>query len=198
MSTVPTWDYEPGTVAAIRCDNEHNDFHAVGEFRAVKDEKGWASLLPEIGWVSNADVVEVRPLAVLDPDDRGVAVRLLAAYAAQYADWTPSTDGPNVDRLQEALRSLTRAPRIPELTIEQAWVIYCARCATAAEADGSEGEARADFHDRGWRVDDGRQYCPDCMGGDSLSIESGTVTLEMLTCPYCLGNGCEGCAAAHG
>lgn len=114
MESVPTWDYEPGTVAAIRCANAHGDFHAVGEFRAVKDEKGWSSLLPEIGWVSNADVVEVRPLVVLDPDDREAAVALLAAYGRQYTDWTPSTDGPNIDRLQQALRSLTRPPRIPE------------------------------------------------------------------------------------
>jgi hypothetical protein len=54
-------NYKPGTVAAIR-----DRFSDPTEWRAVKDGEGWSSLSPEVGWVSDADVIAVRPLILLD------------------------------------------------------------------------------------------------------------------------------------
>lgn len=99
-------DYKPGTVAEIGWDMTS------GRERAIFDGDRWGT---ESGCTVHRDsVTDVRPLVVLDPDDRESVAALLQAYGDQYTAWTPDLDGSNVDRLQDALRSLTKPPRIPE------------------------------------------------------------------------------------
>jgi hypothetical protein len=107
--------HEPGTVATATV----HGIEDVRIFRAsasAKNDTGfWVANRPSPLTVpKDEEVTDVRPLVVLDPEDRSSAARLLQAYGDQYTTWTPDLDGPNVDRLQDALRSLTKPPRIPE------------------------------------------------------------------------------------
>lgn len=57
-------------------------------------------------------VTNVRPLVVIDPENREQVRSLLETYGRQFTDWTPELDS-NVTRLQEALREFA-APKPSE------------------------------------------------------------------------------------
>ena len=92
--------YEPGTVAVIRDKNDPSD-----EWRAVKDDKGWSSLLPNIGWVHDSEVDVVRPLVVLDIPQDVVPSKMAASLRECSHVW-----------LADQIEGQTKAPKPAEPT----------------------------------------------------------------------------------
>lgn len=71
-------EWKPGDVAVIT--ERHGTIGPrIGSWWASKDDKGWASLDPSIGWLPDGDVAEARPLLVIDPEDRERVERLWRA-----------------------------------------------------------------------------------------------------------------------
>lgn len=56
--------------------------------------------------------LDVRPVVVIDPEDREQARSLLETYGRQFTNWTPELDS-NVTRLQAALREFAN-PKQPK------------------------------------------------------------------------------------
>ena len=101
--------YAPGTVAMIR-DNSTPDG---SEWRAVKDDKGWFGTDPGMGWVSDADVTDVRPLVVLELDAYANPAELLRLIANE--------DVVNAKRslllnIADQIEAQVKPPHIPEPT----------------------------------------------------------------------------------
>jgi hypothetical protein len=103
-------DWKPGTIAMIR-DKSTSDR---SEWQAVKDEKGWFGTDPDMGWVSDADVTDVRPPVVLDlglgRDAAAAAVAALSSAATR----CPDVEASLLNWLADQIEAQTKPPRIPE------------------------------------------------------------------------------------
>ncbi len=112
--------YEPGAVAVatVRGVKDVRVMRGAGIF-----QNHWYSNTPVTGSLtsfSDAEVTDVRPLVVLDPDNREDAVSLARVLDAEFArrgwanDGTPAPDV--IDAVHAALRTAARPPEPPEPT----------------------------------------------------------------------------------
>jgi len=80
--------YEPGTVAMIEV--KHDDSGPVLAFRdADRSAVGWSLAehrRASVVWIGQEEVADVRPLVVIDPEDREQVERLAINYAAVASD----------------------------------------------------------------------------------------------------------------
>lgn len=127
--------YSPGTVAMVRVDGEW--------YRALRQEgidfALWTLSEPALGEMDHYDhqgqVAEVRPLLVLDPEDRSALNDIVQRMEVH----TPgSLITPTTDKLQAALRSL-----LPSAKPEEPKGL-------GAVVEDSEGECWAHRADDGW------------------------------------------------
>ena len=65
-------EWKPGDVAVIRDESDGRSWVA------ARDDKGWSSLDPGIGWIHDEDVAAARPLVLIDPEEIPVARGSLA------------------------------------------------------------------------------------------------------------------------
>lgn len=104
-------EYEPGTVAVATVRGVPN----VRVFRY--SEVSWVSSEPVkhtlVHHEVEGHVTDVRPLVVLDPEDREQVERLASACRAAFG-WRTGADENDVTQTQVALRSLTRPPKPDE------------------------------------------------------------------------------------
>lgn len=90
-------DFEPGDLAVIRWRHDES----AGTTRAVRDRKGWTSLDETVGFILSGDVIDGRPLLVIDPEDRGQVERLTSVMMSN--GWS-GIDAEPPDDMQRVLR----------------------------------------------------------------------------------------------
>jgi hypothetical protein len=74
-------EWKPGDIAVVT--EQPATIGAQREaFVAVKDDKGWFAVDPGVGWFGNSDIVDARPLVLIDPEDREQVERLANAIWA--------------------------------------------------------------------------------------------------------------------
>lgn len=107
-------EYEPGTIAMLTYGNGEKEIglcvtagHGGGDY---KGRAKWRTASDELLWSS---VTDIRPLAVLDPEDREDAVRALRAFHGIRPESAGSDD---VSDAAASLRLLTRPPKPEEPT----------------------------------------------------------------------------------
>ena len=107
--------YPPGTVAMVRVNGQW--------YRAMRQDASgdglWTLSEPALGQIDHYDyegqVTEVRPLLVLDPEDREQVERLTRTYLRDYDGGVATVPQPGeVNSMQAALRSLLSSAKPEE------------------------------------------------------------------------------------
>ena len=101
-------DWKPGDMAMAEC----LGMRVVG---IVDTDLRFYTTDPRVVGVSSSAFCldSLRPLLVIDPEDREQVRSLLETYGRQFTDWTPELDS-NVTRLQQALRAMLAPPTPPK------------------------------------------------------------------------------------